>query len=325
MHLIWWTWIWVKDQILLQYPPVDCQQCQDVLQRVCWLRAGSVLCWCYAQDFLWYRILLWHPDNWRPSVLRVSLLHLKRFGLGVFAGLSSLFPHAATSLWPIGLDLQPRSSAAGEIIEVSAGFLGLGVHWSAKVVKFGDVLWSSCPGDTKEHDYMGLGLQRNRKWMDPDVPESRRSLYANILHIDAYYAYTMQWSCTFTCFEPDLKLQSHRVNDWCRLSPAVPFDEWYADQGGNATSQHQQHDNSSRCIPFLGLFRKRQWRDGITPFCAHPWHVCLELTKSIEVPWNTAIHIHSSHIHIFNRWNPNFWNVLGESGLAQPIVIKLYW
>ena len=40
----------------------------------------------------------------------------------------------------LGLDLQPRSSAAGEIIEVSAGFLGLGVHWSAKVVKFGDVL-----------------------------------------------------------------------------------------------------------------------------------------------------------------------------------------
>ena len=51
--------------------------------------------------------------------------------------LSSLFPHA-TSLWP--LDLQPRSSAAGEIIEVSAGFLGLGVHGWGKVVKFGDVL-----------------------------------------------------------------------------------------------------------------------------------------------------------------------------------------
>ena len=107
-----------------------------------------------------------------------------------------------------------------------------------------------------------------------------------------YYAVKL----TFTCFEPDLKLQSQRVNDWCRLSPAVPFDEWYADQGCNATSQHQQHDNSSRCIPFLGLFRKRQWRDGITPFCAHPWHVCLELTKSIEVPWNTPF---TSIRHIF--------------------------
>ena len=40
----------------------------------------------------------------------------------------------------------------------------------------------SCPGDAEEHDHMGVGLQHNKQWMEPDVPESRRSLYANILH-----------------------------------------------------------------------------------------------------------------------------------------------